>query len=135
MRMIRTGDGSLVATRILVVDDDPFVRELVKETLSFEADFAVEQAADGAAALSVAETQRPHVVLLDVRLGGAPDGLEVCRLLQANQAPPAVIFLTGMADNGDVQAGLEAGAKAYLTKPFSPLELIETVRGALGESE
>lgn len=113
--------------QILVVDDDAFVRELVAETLTL-GDFRVLQAGDGAEALALVEREAVHLALLDVRLGSAPDGLELCRLLRARRDAPTVILLTALADNDDVAAGLAAGAAAYLTKPFSPLELLERVQ-------
>lgn len=115
--------------KVLIVDDDAFIRDLVKETLSFH-DCVVEGATDGQGALAAISVKRPDVVLLDVRLGGALDGLEVCRRVCALEAPPPIIFLSGLADNADVDAGYTAGACGYLTKPFSPLELIECIRTA-----
>ncbi len=117
--------------RILVVDDEPFIRELVQETLA-SLDYAVELAGDGPAALAAAAARPPDLVLLDVRLGGELDGLEVCRRLNAGPKPPIVIFLTGLASAEDADAAREAGAQGYLTKPFSPLELLERVERALG---
>src|SRR5690606_1498977 len=113
--------------RILVVDDEPFVRELVQETLA-SLEYEVEVAGDGLTALAAAAARPPALVLLDVRLGGELDGLEVCRRLVGGRADaPIVIFLTGLASTEDVDAAREAGAKSYLTKPFSPLELLERV--------
>ncbi len=117
--------------RILVVDDEPFIRELIQETLS-PLPYAIELVGDGPAALSAAAAGRIDLVLLDVRLGGELDGIEVCRRLVGSQdPPPTVIFLTGLASEGDAEAARQAGGAAYLTKPFSPLELLERVEEAL----
>ena len=112
--------------RVLVVDDDPTVRNVLSTLLGFEG-VDVSMAEDGVAALAMAERLRPDVVLLDVNLPGK-DGFEVCRELKARAAGERVVMITGRAAREDELAGLAAGADAFLRKPFSPLELIETVR-------
>lgn len=116
-------------TKVLIVDDEPFIRDLIFETLARQR-FVVSSAASGLEALESVASDPPDVVLLDVRLGGDLDGLDVCRKICAQKKPPAVVFLTGLANNADMEAGLALGARGYLTKPFSPLELIECIQKA-----
>ena len=116
--------------RLLVVDDEPVVRDLVRETLAFGA-YDVTFAAGGAEALERAQRERPQLVLLDFDLGGELDGLEVCRRLTSAEVGPTVILLTGNTQSRTRDACLQAGAAAYLTKPFSPLELLEQIEQAL----
>ncbi|MEU7074044.1 response regulator transcription factor [Streptomyces narbonensis] len=118
--------------RVLVVDDDPTVSEVVAEYLK-RAGFAVRLTADGPSALHAAEELRPDLVVLDLMLPGL-DGLEVCRRLRAREhgGPPVpVIMLTARGDEDDRILGLEVGADDYVTKPFSPRELVLRVRSVL----
>ncbi|MFJ3923329.1 response regulator transcription factor [Streptomyces sp. NPDC090022] len=117
---------------VLVVDDDPTVSEVVAGYLA-RAGFAVRLAADGPAALRAAEESRPDLVVLDLMLPGM-DGLEVCRRLRAREAggpPVPVIMLTARGDEDDRILGLEVGADDYVTKPFSPRELVLRVQSVL----
>ncbi|MFB7343775.1 response regulator transcription factor [Streptomyces hydrogenans] len=116
------------AGRILVVDDDPTVAEVVTGYLE-RAGFVVEHASDGADALRRAGERRPDLVVLDLMLPG-PDGLEVCRRLRA-AGPVPVIMLTARSDEEDRVTGLEVGADDYVTKPFSPRELVLRVASVL----
>lgn len=109
--------------RILVVDDEPVIRELVRETLAIEA-HDIRVAASAVEALTAAAESPPDIVLLDVCLTGGMDGIEVCRQLRGGAR---VILLTGVPGDEVRRRGEDAGASAYLTKPFSPLELIEQV--------
>lgn len=113
--------------RILIVDDDAFIRELVRETLSFD-DYQVQEVSTGEAGLTAIAAARPDLILLDVDLGAGIDGFAVCRKIQERDDPPPVIFLTGNTEQADQSKGLEAGARSYLTKPFSPIELINTIQ-------
>ncbi|MFC7304445.1 response regulator transcription factor [Streptomyces monticola] len=113
---------------ILVVDDDPTVSEVVAGYLE-RAGFAVSRAADGPAALRAAAGHRPDLVVLDLMLPGM-DGLEVCRELRA-QGPVPVIMLTARSDEEERILGLEVGADDYVTKPFSPRELVLRVASVL----
>ncbi|WP_242427160.1 MULTISPECIES: response regulator transcription factor [unclassified Streptomyces] len=118
--------------RVLVVDDDPTVSEVVAGYLG-RAGFVVRLAADGPAALRAAEDARPDLVVLDLMLPGM-DGLEVCRRLRAREdggRPVPVIMLTARGDEDDRILGLEVGADDYVTKPFSPRELVLRVRSVL----
>ncbi len=115
-------------SRILVVDDDPTVAEVVTGYLE-RAGHAVDLAVDGPAALRAAAARRPDLVVLDLMLPGM-DGLEVCRRLRAT-APVPVIMLTARGDEDDRILGLEIGADDYVTKPFSPRELVLRVESVL----
>ncbi|MFG2309095.1 response regulator transcription factor [Streptomyces sp. NPDC048566] len=114
--------------RVLVVDDDPTVSEVVSGYLD-RAGYVVDRAADGPAALARAAAHRPDLVVLDLMLPGM-DGLEVCRRLRA-QGPVPVIMLTARGDEDDRILGLEVGADDYVTKPFSPRELVLRVESVL----
>ncbi|WSK18922.1 response regulator transcription factor [Streptomyces sp. NBC_01298] len=126
---IGSGGGTEQApARILVVDDDPTVAEVVTGYLR-RAGYTVESVADGRAALAHAALIRPDLVVLDLMLPGL-DGLEVCRRLRAD-GPVPVIMLTARGDEDDRIAGLELGADDYVTKPFSPRELVLRVASVL----
>lgn len=112
----------------LVVDDESRLRDLVREYLAREG-FRVVTAADGLTAVEAAREHRPDVVVLDLMLPGI-DGLEVCRQLRAF-SDAYVIMLTARAEEVDRIVGLEVGADDYLTKPFSPRELVARVRAML----
>ncbi len=120
-----------VAT-ILVVDDEPQIVRLVRDYLE-RAGFTVLAAADGPAALRAARTRRPDLVVLDLGLPGR-DGLDVARELRREGAVP-IIMLTARAEESDKLVGLELGADDYLTKPFSPKELVARVRAVLRRVE
>jgi DNA-binding response OmpR family regulator len=117
-----------VPRRILVIDDDPTVAEIVCRYL-IAAGFSVEQAPDGLSGLARAEAMRPDLVVLDRMLPGL-DGIEVCGRLKSTRAV-SVIMLTALNDEDDRIDGLEAGADDYLAKPFSPRELVLRVQSVL----
>ncbi|MFI1971809.1 DNA-binding response regulator [Streptomyces cinnamoneus] len=118
------------AAPVLVVDDDPTVAEVVTRYLE-RAGFAVTRAADGPTALARAAEERPALVVLDLMLPGGVDGLEVCRRLRRDHGPVPVIMLTARGDEDDRVLGLEVGADDYVTKPFSPRELVLRVESVL----
>ena len=122
---------------ILVVDDEANIADLVEMYLRKEG-FRVLKAATGEDGLAAARRERPRLVVLDVGLPGI-DGLEVCRRLQADAGlgggSVPVIFLTARDGEIDRILGLEMGADDYLTKPFSPRELVARVRAILRRSE
>ena len=115
-------------TRVLVVDDDPTIAEVVVGYLR-RAGFEVDSAADGRAALAACVPDLPDLVVLDLVMPGM-DGLEVCRQLR-RRAPVPVIMLTAMGEAEDRVLGLELGADDYVTKPFSPRELVLRVESVL----
>ncbi len=114
--------------KILVVDDDPRLREVLKIALE-RAGFAVVAASDGQRALTHAAREAPDLIVLDIGLPEM-DGLEVCRRLRVRSDVP-VIFLTARDDEIDRVVGLELGGDDYVTKPFSPRELIARIRAVL----
>jgi len=113
---------------VLVVDDEARIREVVEYALVREG-FRVSLAADGQTALDVAARDPPDLVVLDVMLPEI-DGLEVCRTLRRGSRLP-VLFLSARAEEIDRIVGLELGGDDYLTKPFSPRELVARVRAVL----
>jgi len=120
-----------VKRTILVVEDERDIRDLVRFHLEQEG-YAVREADTGEAALGVVSAERPALVLLDLMLPGV-DGLEVCRRLRSGEGTRSipVIMLTAKAGEVDRVLGLEIGADDYLTKPFSPRELVARVRAVL----
>jgi DNA-binding response OmpR family regulator len=113
---------------VLVVDDEPIVREVVVRYLEREG-YATLEADDGNDARSLLERESPDLVVLDVMLPGA-DGLELCRWIRSRSQVP-VIMLTARGEEADRIVGLELGADDYVTKPFSPRELAARVRTVL----
>lgn len=118
---------------ILIVDDQPEVRELVSVTLEVGTHRTL-TAASGAEALEIARREQPDLILLDVMLPGGPDGIEVCRRLKSDAATQGIhiVMLTARGQERDRQNGFEAGADDYFIKPFSPLQLIQKVEEVLG---
>lgn len=113
---------------ILIVDDDPQIRDVVGIALS-QAGFETEEASDGVQALEVAGRVHPDLIVLDIGLPEM-DGRDVCRTLRKTSDVP-VIFLTAEADEIDRVVGLELGGDDYVTKPFSPRELTARIRAIL----
>ncbi len=113
---------------VLVVDDDRHTRELIAFTLRREG-FDVAEAADGLAALEAVERGAPDLVVLDILMPEL-DGTEVCRRLRRNRSTP-IIFLSSKDDEIDRILGLELGGDDYLTKPFSPRELVARIKAVL----
>jgi len=118
---------------IVVVEDDPNIADLVELYLRREG-FRVIQATDGEAGLAAVARERPRLVVLDVGLPGALDGLEVCKRLRSTSSVP-VIMLTARDGEVDRVVGLELGADDYVTKPFSPRELVARVRAILRRAD
>jgi two-component system OmpR family response regulator len=116
------------AARIVVVDDDPGIRELVSDFLGRHG-FEVETAADGAGLNRALNEKAADLVVLDVMLPGE-DGLQICRRLSGDNGPP-VIMLSAMGEETDRIVGLELGADDYLPKPCNPRELLARVRAVL----
>ncbi|MEG8279718.1 response regulator transcription factor [Streptomyces sp. AHA2] len=114
--------------RVLVVDDDPTIVEVVASYLT-QAGLAVTVAADGPAAVASVTADLPDLVVLDLMLPGM-DGFEVCRRIRG-QGPVPVVMLTARGDEEDRILGLEIGADDYVTKPFSPRELVLRVQSVL----
>jgi DNA-binding response OmpR family regulator len=123
---------SLDRQRVLVIDDDPNVSEVVAAYLEREGATVLVRA-DGESGLSEAIEDPPDVVVLDLMLPGL-DGLEVCRRIQA-LAPVPVIMLTAKGDETDRIIGLELGADDYVSKPFSPRELVARIKAVLRRAQ
>jgi DNA-binding response OmpR family regulator len=114
--------------RVLVVDDEPKITQLVRDYLE-RGGFAVTTASDGTSALALARSERPDLVILDLGLPDK-DGLDVTRALRRDSTIPLIV-LTARAEESDRLVGLELGADDYVTKPFSPKELVARVRAVL----
>ena len=120
---------------IVVVEDDPHIADLLDLYLR-DAGFRVIQAADGERGLELIRDQQPLLAILDVGLPGAIDGMEVCRRVRSGPNPDLpVLILTARAGEIDRVLGLELGADDYVTKPFSPRELVARVRAILRRVE
>lgn len=119
--------------KILIVDDQPQIRELVAITLQV-GDYHILFAENGQQAMEIAQTDLPDVILLDVMLYGSElDGLEVCRRLKSNPATRdiTIVLLTAHGQMSDIEAGKAAGADDYFTKPFSPVALMKKVEAVV----
>lgn len=115
--------------KILIVDDQLEVRELVQVTLEI-GDYQILAAENGQQALEVARAESPDIILLDIMMPGSDvDGLEACRRLKQDPATAhiTVVMLSAKGQESDIAAGRAAGADDYFTKPFSPIALIEKV--------
>jgi len=117
---------------ILVVDDEPKIVDICRDYLS-AAGFKVITAADGTRGLSLARNEKPDLVVLDLMMPGM-DGLDVCRQLRREGTMP-IVMLTARVEESDKLIGLELGADDYITKPFSPRELVARVRTVLRRAE
>jgi two-component system phosphate regulon response regulator PhoB len=114
--------------RVLIVEDQADIRKLIRMTLEFEP-YEIHEAANGTDGLKMATEVLPDLILLDVMMPGDLDGLQVCARVRALPAlqTTRVVLLTARGQAQDRDAGQEAGADDYLIKPFSPLQLIETI--------
>jgi DNA-binding response OmpR family regulator len=121
------------ALDILVVDDESDLREQLRRAFTREGHRVV-SVADGPSALDRATTDSFDVVLLDVGLGGGPDGYDVCRELRARHNTVPIIMLTALDSEADAVLGLESGADDYVTKPFGLAELRSRIRAVLRRS-
>lgn len=119
--------------KILIVDDQKEVRELVEVTLNI-GDYEIIQAENGEIALEIARRELPDLILLDVQMPGETDGFEVCEILKKDPETSGItiIMLTAMGQDVDKKRGDKAGCDGYYTKPFSPLELMNKVEEILG---
>src|SRR5919109_2040035 len=115
---------------VLIVDDDPFIRKLVATTLEDVAGFELMEAADGREALELATRSAPELVFLDIDMP-VLDGLEACRRPRERPGTrdATIVMLTAAAGEAAEREAEEAGADLFLTKPFSPLELLRLVHG------
>ncbi|MBN1218611.1 MAG: response regulator [Anaerolineae bacterium] len=121
--------------KILIVDDQLEVRELVQVTLEI-GDYQILAAENGQQALHVARAEHPDIILLDIMMPGSNvDGLEVCRQLKSDPATAniTIVMLSAKGQDTDIEAGRAAGADDYFTKPFSPIALIEKVEEVMAQ--
>ncbi len=128
--MLKAADGS--AIRVLVVDDEPSLTDLLRMALRYEG-WEVRTAADGASAVKVAREFKPHAAVLDIMLPDT-DGLSLLHRIRADDETLPVLFLTAKDALADRLAGLTAGGDDYVTKPFSLEEVIARVRGLVRRS-
>jgi DNA-binding response OmpR family regulator len=119
--------------KILIVEDQPEVRGLLRMTLEAEA-FDVIEAGDGASGWDATLAHQPTLVLLDIMLPGTIDGLDLCRRIKADARTQRckVVLVSARGHRNDMQIGLDAGADDYLLKPFNPLRVIEVVDALCG---
>jgi two-component system, OmpR family, alkaline phosphatase synthesis response regulator PhoP len=117
---------------ILIVDDEPRIAEIARDYLE-KAGFSVMTAGNGVDALAMIQRTRPDLVVLDLALPGM-DGLDVARTVRRDSNVP-IIMLTARVEESDKLVGLELGADDYITKPFSPRELVARVRAVMRRSE
>lgn len=115
-------------TRVLIVEDQTDIRKLIRMTLEFES-YEIHEAGDGVCGLRLVNELRPDLVLLDIMMPGAMDGLQLCQAIKSSSelASVKVVLLTARGQVRDREAGQTAGADEYLVKPFSPWELIRTI--------
>ena len=118
--------------KILIAEDDAAVRSLIRITLD-SGRVEILEVEDGAAAIATARRERPELLFLDWGMPGR-SGIEVCRALRRDPetARTKIVMLTARSDDRDRLAGLEAGADDYITKPFSPVELLDKTVEVLG---
>jgi two-component system phosphate regulon response regulator PhoB len=112
--------------KILIVEDHADIRRLIRMTLEFD-NYDIREAGDAESAMLVAKEFEPDLLLLDVMMPGELNGLDVCGKLKLQRNAPSVVLLSARGRSEDLEAGMQMGADAYLVKPFSPLELIETI--------
>ena len=118
--------------KILIVDDLPELRELIRVTL--EADnYQIFEAGSGEEAIEITSVKKPDLIILDIMMPGGINGLETCKLIKGNSLAKGtkVIMLTAKGQETDRQKGFEAGADDYFVKPFSPLELLKKIEEVL----
>lgn len=114
--------------RVLIVEDQADIRELVRMTLEIE-DLDIHEAENGDMGLQMVRRLKPDLVLLDVMMPGPLDGFAVCSQIKADASLKRikVVILSAKGQDSDKQQGKQAGADGYLTKPFSPRQLLEVV--------
>ncbi|MDT9000990.1 response regulator [Paucibacter sp. APW11] len=117
--------------RILIVEDQPDIRKLIRMTMEFEA-YEIHEASDASdasTALAMAASLQPDLIVMDVMMPGDIDGLQACARLKCDDVLRHIklILLTARGQQKDREAGLAAGADEYLLKPFSPVQLVDTI--------
>lgn len=117
-----------VRRAVLIVDDDPFIRKLIMTTLEGVSEFELHEASDGVEAVQTAHRESPPLVFLDIDMPRM-DGIEACRQMRAHAGmrDAKIVMLTATAEDSARKRAADAGADYFLTKPFSPLELLRLV--------
>jgi CheY-like chemotaxis protein len=117
-----------VSRGVLIVDDDPFIRKLIATTLEDVTEFDLHEAGDGIEAIEIAQRERPALVFLDVDMPRL-NGIDACRRLRADELTggTTIVMLTAAHGDSVEREAEEAGADLFLTKPFSPLDLLRLV--------
>jgi DNA-binding response OmpR family regulator len=130
--MAATTKGAYDMAKLLIADDLVPIRQMVRITLSTQG-WTIIEAENGQTAIELARSERPDLMLLDVDMGAGPNGFDVCRELKAadDTKDIPIVMLTAHDSESDRAVGFAAGAAQYLTKPFGPLELIDTIRTIL----
>jgi DNA-binding response OmpR family regulator len=115
--------------KLLIVDDNPKLRDLLKVTLSFS-NYELHEADSADEALPLIRAVQPNVILLDIMMPGEIDGLELCKKIKSDPQLKniRVIILSAKGQQEDIDAGAKAGADDYIVKPFSPLDLLEKLK-------
>ncbi len=124
--------GAYDMAKLLIADDLVPIRQMVRITLSTQG-WTIIEAENGQKALEMARAEKPDLMLLDVDMGAGPNGFDVCRQLKSADETKGIpiVMLTAHDSESDRAVGFAAGAAQYLTKPFGPLELIDTIRTIL----
>lgn len=121
--------------KILIVDDQPSIRELISETLNGVGDYKIMESESGEQAIETAKAEKPDLIFMDVMMRGGMDGLETTKILKNDPVTKncVIILLTAKGQQVDKEKGFKAGADDYFVKPFSPLGLIKKVEEILGD--
>jgi two-component system, OmpR family, phosphate regulon response regulator PhoB len=119
--------------KILIVDDQERIRELVRVTLDGVDDYQIFEAGSGKQAVELAGKEQPDLILMDVTMPGEFDGLKATQIIKSDPSTQGIyiIMLTAKGQVSDIEAGKEAGADGYFIKPFSPVELIRRIESVL----
>ena len=128
--------GAYDMAKLLIADDLVPIRQMVRITLSTQG-WTILEAENGQKALEMARSEHPDLMLLDVDMGAGPNGFDVCRELKSDNETKGIpiVMLTAHDSESDRAVGFAAGAAEYLTKPFGPLELIDTIRTILAPAQ
>lgn len=118
--------GKKLNKKILVVDDKSELRKLIKITLEMNG-YIIKEADSGQRAIELFDVVKPDVVIMDVMMAGRYDGYQACELIKKKQPKTKVIILTARAQRADKDIAKQVGSDLFLTKPFSPLHLLDTV--------
>jgi two-component system alkaline phosphatase synthesis response regulator PhoP len=128
--------GAYDMAKLLIADDLVPIRQMVRITLSTQG-WTILEAENGQTAIEMARSEHPDLMLLDVDMGAGPNGFDVCRELKSDDDTKGIpiVMLTAHDSESDRAVGFAAGAAQYLTKPFGPLELIDTIRTILAPAQ